>query len=476
MPDTLTDESTRLDELERDVQRYRLSRDTWTILVLAIALLDRVRQHHRRRVGDARRRRGDAPPPANRSRPICPSSPSTCRRRASPRRARSRCATTARWSTTSPCAAPTWSPPTSPRARPRELDLSELEPGTYELYCTIPGHTESGMSATFTIGGDGEAAAPRRPAAHAGHTPTAAEGAAQDQAMIESVMAFPAETAGARQPAARRRGAARRHEALRADRRASSTGRCAPARSSRPGRTTGWCPGRASTSRSATGSQVEITNELPIGTDIHWHGIDVPNDQDGVSPITQELVASGETYTYEFTVTEPAIGMYHAHAHAHEAVPNGLFGTMYVGDVAAAGRADGVGHRDPRRPRDRPGPADGAQRRRRDRAQPRRQELPGDRADRRRRRRLDPASPTSTRASRCTRCTSTASSRSSSPRTASRSTTRTPPTPCSSRPASATPCCSTRPSPGTWVWHCHILNHVESADGMFGMVTALVVQ
>ena len=33
-----------------------------------------------------------------------------------------------------------------------------------------------------------------------------------------------------------------------------------------------------------------------------------------------------------------------------------------------------------------------------------------------------------------------------------------------------------RRSPGTWVWHCHILNHVESDDGMFGMVTALVVQ
>lgn len=29
---------------------------------------------------------------------------------------------------------------------------------------------------------------------------------------------------------------------------------------------------------------------------------------------------------------------------------------------------------------------------------------------------------------------------------------------------------------GTWVWHCHILNHVESEDGMFGMVTAVVVQ
>jgi len=29
---------------------------------------------------------------------------------------------------------------------------------------------------------------------------------------------------------------------------------------------------------------------------------------------------------------------------------------------------------------------------------------------------------------------------------------------------------------GPWVWHCHILNHVESADGMFGMVTALIVE
>ena len=28
--------------------------------------------------------------------------------------------------------------------------------------------------------------------------------------------------------------------------------------------------------------------------------------------------------------------------------------------------------------------------------------------------------------------------------------------------------------PGTWVWHCHILNHVEREEGMFGMVTAIV--
>jgi FtsP/CotA-like multicopper oxidase with cupredoxin domain len=30
--------------------------------------------------------------------------------------------------------------------------------------------------------------------------------------------------------------------------------------------------------------------------------------------------------------------------------------------------------------------------------------------------------------------------------------------------------------PGTWAWHCHILTHAEREDGMFGMVTALVVK
>ena len=30
--------------------------------------------------------------------------------------------------------------------------------------------------------------------------------------------------------------------------------------------------------------------------------------------------------------------------------------------------------------------------------------------------------------------------------------------------------------PGAWVWHCHILPHVETPDGMFGMLTALIAE
>jgi FtsP/CotA-like multicopper oxidase with cupredoxin domain len=34
----------------------------------------------------------------------------------------------------------------------------------------------------------------------------------------------------------------------------------------------------------------------------------------------------------------------------------------------------------------------------------------------------------------------------------------------------------TATDPGVWAWHCHILNHAEGPQGMFGMVTALIVE
>jgi FtsP/CotA-like multicopper oxidase with cupredoxin domain len=220
------------------------------------------------------------------------------------------------------------------------LDLTGLEPGEYELYCEVPGHADSGMTAALTIGeGGGEgAAAPADDAAamgmtaeeHAAMTPE--EGATMDQAMVESIMAFPAATEGeGNQPLA---------PTVLADgtKRFELTASIIDWEVS-PGETVqawaynGQVPGPRIDLEVGDRVEVEITNELPLGTDIHWHGIDVPNDQDGVAPITQELVATGQTYTYRYTVTEPAIGMYHAHAHGEQSVPNGLFGTMFVGEI-----------------------------------------------------------------------------------------------------------------------------------------------
>lgn len=63
--------------------------------------------------------------------------------------------------------------------------------------------------------------------------------------------------------------------------------------------------------------RVVFTNRLPKATTIHWHGIDVPNDQDGVPGVTQDPIAAGETYTYEFTVQPAGTHFYHTHGSFH---------------------------------------------------------------------------------------------------------------------------------------------------------------
>jgi FtsP/CotA-like multicopper oxidase with cupredoxin domain len=83
------------------------------------------------------------------------------------------------------------------------------------------------------------------------------------------------------------------------------------------------------------GDEVEVvlTNDTPLGTDLHMHGIKLPNDMDGVAPLTQELIEPGETFTYAFTAVKPAVAMYHAHVHGQMAVPNGMLGMMFIGEM-----------------------------------------------------------------------------------------------------------------------------------------------
>ena len=52
------------------------------------------------------------------------------------------------------------------------------------------------------------------------------------------------------------------------------------------------------------GDRVRVTlkNELTESTAIHFHGLELPNDQDGVPFITQPPIKPGQSYTYEFTV------------------------------------------------------------------------------------------------------------------------------------------------------------------------------
>ena len=80
--------------------------------------------------------------------------------------------------------------------------------------------------------------------------------------------------------------------------------------------------------------RVNLTNHLPEGTAIHWHGLEVPNDQDGVPGITQPIIEPGQTYTYEFTLDKAGTTMYHTHANTVVQLSRGLVGPLVVREKA----------------------------------------------------------------------------------------------------------------------------------------------
>src|SRR5690606_24627349 len=86
--------------------------------------------------------------------------------------------------------------------------------------------------------------------------------------------------------------------------------------------------------------RVRLINKLPMGTDVHMHGMVLPNEMDGVAPITQELVKPGEEFVYEYEVTEPAVAMYHPHHHGQMQMPNGMWGAMIFSPKGGGGSAD----------------------------------------------------------------------------------------------------------------------------------------
>lgn len=73
-----------------------------------------------------------------------------------------------------------------------------------------------------------------------------------------------------------------------------------------------------------------LTNKLDEPVTIHWHGVPVPNTQDGIPGVTQDAVLPGETYTYEFVADDPGTYWYHTHQNGVEQLDRGLYGTLIV--------------------------------------------------------------------------------------------------------------------------------------------------
>jgi uncharacterized cupredoxin-like copper-binding protein len=190
--------------------------------------------------------------------------------------------------------------------------------------CSVPGHADAGMHGAVSVHehGSGEA------------SPSAAESMTPEEMRDHDAAvtgAFPAKTDGkgnqVLEPTILKDGTKRWELTASVFRWETEPGKLVTAWGYN-----GMVPGPQLRAEVGDRVQIVLHNELPAPTTIHFHGLTVPNDMDGVPVISQPAVMPGETFTYEFTVRNAGSNMYHSHFMAQSQVPMGLLGAFVVTD------------------------------------------------------------------------------------------------------------------------------------------------
>jgi manganese oxidase len=205
------------------------------------------------------------------------------------------------------------------------LELQPLEAGDYPTLCTVAGHAEAGMTGTLAIGAAAGAAGAT------GHQATS--GGMTVEEMLEghaaSVEAFPAETeAQGNQPLEATIENGVKIFRLSAQEVEWET---EPGVFVRAMGYNGIVPGPEIRVRPGDHLRIVLRNDMTQPTTLHLHGLTVPNGMDGVPFITQDPIVPGGFFVYEFEVVDPpGMYVYHSHFNSTEQVGSGLYGALYV--------------------------------------------------------------------------------------------------------------------------------------------------
>lgn len=211
------------------------------------------------------------------------------------------------------------------------LDVSSLKTGMYTAYCQISGHEAAGMTAMLHVGLGGAGAVA------ASSSETAAQNDQQDAVMKQPVDVYTkqltdgpnTEGVGAQVMAPTVLPDGTKEFDLTA---AITDWEVSPGNTVQAWTYNGTVPGPTIKVDPGDHVKVVLDNQLPQSTAIHFHGVTVPNAMDGVPDVTQAPVKPGETFTYDFVASQsPEVGMYHSHHHAEHQVPDGLSGAFIIG-------------------------------------------------------------------------------------------------------------------------------------------------
>lgn len=82
--------------------------------------------------------------------------------------------------------------------------------------------------------------------------------------------------------------------------------------------------------------RIVVTNNMTQSTAIHYHGLLIPNAQDGVPYVTEQPILPGETRTYEFRARNSGSHMYHSHHNAAEQVTRGMLAAFIIDPADAS--------------------------------------------------------------------------------------------------------------------------------------------
>jgi FtsP/CotA-like multicopper oxidase with cupredoxin domain len=215
------------------------------------------------------------------------------------------------------------------------LEVPALEAGSYRVYCSVPGHADLGMSGQLVVAeGSASGGTPEASGSMgvgdmgqmAGGTMTAEEMAKSHEA---GVKAFPAKTEGTGnevlQPTL--------DKGVKVFQLTATEVRweVSPGVMKDGMAFNGEIPGPEIQVQQGDRVRFVVQNQMTQPTVVHFHGMTVPNKDDGVPYITQDPIMPGGYFVYEFTVKDPpGMYVYHSHFNSTEQVGKGLYGSIIV--------------------------------------------------------------------------------------------------------------------------------------------------